>query len=373
MFKKLIFLLSIIAVVSCEKETEGFVINGKIDATANGKLATLTSIDRSEPTILDTATVVNGSVTLKGTITTPDLYLLTIENIQGRLPIMVENETMEVILYADSLQSSLVNGSKENEMFKSFQDIAKPLQKQNIVLGNKYREAQSKNDMTTMQAVRKTFDSLVAANNTKSVKSISTNNNSITSAIILEDLLRAKSIDLPKANDLHTNFTDYVKNSRPAKEVKRVIDASLATEIGSKAPEFSAPNPAGETIALNDIKGKVTIIDFWAAWCGPCRKENPNVVNVYKKYHDKGLEIIGVSLDGSSRQPNAKDAWMKAIASDSLNWHQVSNLKYFDDPVAKLYNIQSIPATFILDSDGKIVAKNLRGPALEQKIAELLN
>ena len=117
------------------------------------------------------------------------------------------------------------------------------------------------------------------------------------------------------------------------------------------------------------MKGKVTIIDFWAAWCGPCRRENPNVVKTYKKYHEKGLEIISVSLD----KPGEKDRWLKAIKDDNLTWHHVSNLKYFNDPVARLYNIRSIPSTYILDEDGKIVAKNLRGARLEAKIKELLD
>ncbi|MBQ0721799.1 MAG: TlpA family protein disulfide reductase, partial [Gammaproteobacteria bacterium] len=129
----------------------------------------------------------------------------------------------------------------------------------------------------------------------------------------------------------------------------------------------------GKTIALNDIKGKVTLIDFWAAWCAPCRKENPNVVNVYNKYHEKGLEIIGVSLDGTPQQKDAKQAWMDAIEKDKLTWNHVSNLQYFNDPIAKQFNINSIPATFLIDAEGKIIAKNLRGPALEEKIASLLN
>ncbi len=117
----------------------------------------------------------------------------------------------------------------------------------------------------------------------------------------------------------------------------------------------------------------MTIIDFWAAWCGPCRRENPNVVRVYEKYHDQGLEIIGVSLDGQSRQKDPKKTWVEAIKKDKLTWTQVSNLKYFNDPVAQLYNINSIPATFILDKEGKIVYKNLRGRDLELKVQELLN
>jgi thiol-disulfide isomerase/thioredoxin len=113
------------------------------------------------------------------------------------------------------------------------------------------------------------------------------------------------------------------------------------------------------------VLGKVTIVDFWAAWCKPCRAENPNVVKIYNKYHDKGLNILGVSLDRKAED------WKKAIEDDGLTWNHVSNVDYFDE-IAKLYNVEAIPATFILDAEGTIIAKNLRGPALEEKIAELL-
>ena len=123
----------------------------------------------------------------------------------------------------------------------------------------------------------------------------------------------------------------------------------------------------------DEVKGKATIIDFWAAWCGPCRRENPNVVNVYEKYHDKGLEIISISLDGRSNQQDSRQQWLKAIEDDNMNWHHASSLMYFRDPVAELYNINSIPATFVLNEDGIILAKKLRGKALENKISELLD
>ncbi|MDC3326547.1 TlpA family protein disulfide reductase, partial [Flavobacteriaceae bacterium] len=143
--------------------------------------------------------------------------------------------------------------------------------------------------------------------------------------------------------------------------------------IGRRAPNFKSLDPNGKMLSLDEVKGKVTIIDFWAAWCGPCRRENPNLVSIYQKYHDKGLEIIGVSLDGRNNQSNPKQQWVKAIENDNLTWHQVSSLMYFRDPVAELYNISSIPATFVLNEDGIILAKKLRGKALENKISELLD
>ena len=138
-------------------------------------------------------------------------------------------------------------------------------------------------------------------------------------------------------------------------------------DVGSEAVSFAAPSPDGTNISLKDAMGKLTIIDFWASWCKPCRIENPNVVRVFNKYHDKGLNIIGVSLDRD------KNKWLEAIAADDLQWSHVSNLQFWQEPIAKLYGVRSIPATFLLDENGKIIAKNLRGAALETKIAELLD
>lgn len=151
------------------------------------------------------------------------------------------------------------------------------------------------------------------------------------------------------------------------KDEKKEITV-FGTNIGDYAPTFTAPTPDGATLNINDIDAKVTILDFWASWCGPCRKENPNVVKMYNQYHDKGLEIVGISLDKAQQ----KDRWLKAIEQDGLTWKHVSNLQGWQEPIAQTYGVRSIPATYILDKDGKIVAKNLRGKALEDKVAELL-
>ncbi|RSK40282.1 redoxin domain-containing protein [Mangrovimonas spongiae] len=375
MLKK-IFYISILTltIVACKNEpkVEGFLINGTIDASENGKKISLYKADRSNQVLLDSTRVVDGKITLEGKIDSPEIYLVAIEGNNQRLPIIVENTEMDLTLYKDSLMASKISGSKENDVFGLLQENMKPIRAKNAELMQQFSEARKNNDSTLMQTIRNDFEAFVATINDKNLAIVKDNPDLVIGASFLESMIKSKGIKVAEANEVFNAFTDKVKNSTIGKKLGEDIKNALKTAEGSMAPNFTAPNPEGEMITLNDIKGKVTIIDFWAAWCGPCRKENPNVVKVYNKYHEQGLEIIGVSLDGTPRQKDAKAAWVEAIEKDGLTWHQVSNLNYFNGPVAKQYNISSIPATFILDADGKIVAKNLRGKALEDKVAELL-
>ncbi len=375
MIKKLMLLSLIILAVSCKNEETktGYVLTGSIDSSLDGKTMRLRNADLNNTTFVDTTVIKNGKVTFTGNVESPDLYLLSIDGVQGGVPIVLENEEISIQFYKDSLMASVVSGSHENDIFKLYKDISDPIRAKNQSMGQEFMAARTAGDSAKMTAIQEEFQKIVDAGNIENLEAMKKHNDAVTSAAILENLLKTKGVDNTKAQEIYDNFTEPVKNSRIGKSINDLLVSTKATAIGSMAPEFTAPNPEGKMIALKDIKGKVTIIDFWAAWCGPCRRENPNVVKVYEKYHDKGLEIVGVSLDGNPRQKDAKSEWIAAIEKDGLTWHQVSNLNYFDDPVAKQYNIQSIPATFILDAEGKIIAKNLRGSALEAKMAELLD
>lgn len=149
--------------------------------------------------------------------------------------------------------------------------------------------------------------------------------------------------------------------------LKQQLEFTKSFAVGGTAPDFTQKTPDDKDLSLSDLRGKVVLVDFWASWCGPCRRENPNVLKVYNTYKDKGFEILGVSLD------NNKDRWLQAIKQDGLVWRHVSDLKYWQNEVAQLYGVRSIPHTILLDKDGKIIARNLRGPALEEKLAEIFN
>ncbi len=156
-----------------------------------------------------------------------------------------------------------------------------------------------------------------------------------------------------------------VSSPRMAASVQQKLAQLTQFEVGRVAPDFTQQTIEGEDFKLSDLRGKYVLIDFWASWCGPCRRENPNVVRMYKQYHEKGFEILGVSLDRS------KDRWVQAIEKDGLTWPHVSDLKGWSNAVAKQYGITSIPKTMLIGPEGKIVAKNLRGPSLEAKLVEL--
>ena len=184
-----------------------------------------------------------------------------------------------------------------------------------------------------------------------------------TTALIINKSV-IKDRDLAEVEKMYESLTSRIKNAYLGRKLKTSIDNIKKTSIGSMAPDFTLPAPDGKNVSLSDYRGKIVLLDFWASWCGPCLREVPNVKKVYDKFHDKGFEILSVSLD------DKKDNWVNAIEKNDLDWGHVSSLKGWSCPVAKLYNVSGVPAMLLIDKEGKIVATKLRGDLLMEKVAE---
>lgn len=376
--KKITLLVaSTLVLISCNnlKDNE-FLITGTADGVKNGKKVFVETQTETGFIAKDTAVVENGKFELKGTSETIDLGFIRIEDQSISLPIILEEGKISVAIKTDTILNSKIGGTDNNDKFQSFNDASKVVvnKKMKFEKANLERitAAKKANDTVTVNQIMKEYGKFQEDLNKISKNFIKNNPDAYLSVLLLENFLMRQYLTAEEITSYFAKIDKSLLNTKSAKNIKKVLDAikndpAAKVEVGGKAPDFSAKNPEGKQISLKESMGKVTIIDFWASWCGPCRGENPNVVALYKEMHAKGLNIIGVSLD--------KDAakWKEAIAKDGLVWPQISNLKFWDEPIAKQYNVESIPATFILDAKGVIVARDLRGDALKAKVTELLN
>jgi peroxiredoxin len=187
---------------------------------------------------------------------------------------------------------------------------------------------------------------------------------SVVSALALQNMM--EGMDDSTLNQLYSGLDTAIQHSTFGEQIGTRLAMEKKTSIGQQAPDFTMNDTTGTPVSLSSFRGKYVLVDFWASWCGPCREENPNVVKAYNEYKGKDFTILGVSLD------KTKDAWEKAIKDDHLTWNHVSDLQYWDNAAAKLYGVQAIPANFLIDPSGKIIAKNLRGDKLDKELAQVL-
>ena len=372
MKKIILSLVIIISIAACNQKSEDYIINGNLTGEVeNGTKVFLKKIDKNnQPVDVDTTTVENGKFVFKGVANIPELHYIFLDKQNAYKAIILENGEIKFNANKDSLGYAEFSGTLQNDIFSDYISKSQALSKRAMSIQKDMRSATDeatktsmKDEMTELQDEFKNFE----------LEFMKINPNALISVLLIDRALSSRTFDSAQIQEMYDALTLKMKETKAAKsilskleELKEREKKSKNTAVGAKAPNFSAPGPDGKEIALNDVMGKVTLVDFWAAWCRPCRAENPNVVAVYNKYHDKGLNILGVSLDRKAEN------WKKAIKADGLTWNHVSHVQYFG-PIAKLYNVEAIPAAFLLDENGIIVAKNLRGENLEKKVAELLN
>lgn len=353
--------------MGCDTQPEGFRINGSIEGDlAEGTKVYLKGMnEQSRLFDRDTTVVVDGAFSFQGTAEMPELHYLFVEGTRGNIPLIVENGTIEVNTHRDSLSFAGIKGTPQNEYFQEYMAYSREMSQKASSIQQDMRIASASRDTASAVSLQDEFAELQDEARSYEVQFIKDRPDALMSLLLLERINASKSIPEQEMLDLLNSMDPSIQESSIAGRLRASLEKGMRVSIGAKAPNFTAPTPSGTQLSLNEVLGKATIVDFWAAWCKPCRIENPNVVRVYDKYKDKGLSIIGVSLDRKAED------WIKAIEDDGLSWHHVSNVRYFDE-IAALYNVTGIPATFILDENGVIVAKNLRGPALEKKISEML-
>lgn len=327
----------------------------------------------------DSAVVKNGTYQFNGSVEEPILVRLRVAYTPGAdgkmkaisfkkdmAAVYIENAPIKVVS-TDSFSNISVTGSKSHKAYMALQAQLKPITSAQESLSKAYSDLYQKKDEAGMKALEAQFDSLDIESK-KVYKSYIQANPKSPVALYAVRQFAGWDINSDEVDPVLALLPASAKATPSGKELMERVEIARKTGVGKMAMEFTQNDTAGVPVSLSSFKGKYVLIDFWASWCGPCRQENPNVVKAYQRFNEKGFTILGVSLD----QPNAKEKWLKAIHDDQLYWTQVSDLKFWQNAVAVQYGIQAIPQNFLIDPTGKIVAKNLRGEALVEKLEELL-
>lgn len=347
--------------VLAQKTPPGFIINGKLDGYPEGIEIRL--VQNGENVELTKTTLQKGKFVLKGNIKEPVLFFLMIGN-EKPLELYLENKTIS--FKADKAQHNAykVEGSSSHKEFSDFISVFVPIAQQlssqagviNYTAPGPARDSLMNIYTLLQQKVQAEIDKLVAKKPTSVIVPFVLN---VTYQFNDDIMMLEKRFGL---------LDEAAKKTEAGKQLQDFIVQNKIGAIGTEAMEFSQPDTTGAPVSLSSFRGKYVLLDFWASWCRPCRQENPAVVSSFNKFKDKNFTVLSVSLD----RPGKKDEWMNAIHEDNLTWTHVSDLQFWSNAAAILYNVHGIPQNFLIDPRGMIVAKGLRGPALEAKLCELL-
>ena len=380
--KKVIFIIALsLAIISCSKVAKGeFILSGEAKGIPNGQTVFLKQKNTNGIVIsVDSTKIKDGKFQFKGKANELNMSVVFIKGLQQPIPFILETGEIEVKIDKDSIWKSEIGGTFNNDAFQKFNTKRNEIQKRLVDYQNntfqKYIDARKKNDLVTVKNLELGFEKIQKENDEFMSKFPKENKDTYISLLLIEDMFNSPKFNLENVKKLYNDLDESLKATTVGKGIEAKLKAIETNNkikpenalIGKLAPDFSAKTPQGKTVSLKESLGKITIIDFWASWCGPCRQENPNMVALYTELHSKGLNVIGVSLD------NDINEWNKAIAKDKITWTQVSTLKRDQDPISGLYGVEQIPSTFILDASGIVIAKDLRGEELRAKIKELLN
>lgn len=363
--KKIIYLLVIsILIASCSSEPH-YVVKGTIEGSDSITFY-LQKREAGKAVNIDSAVSKKGSFTLKGgKVDYPQLIQLVAGDTRKRTSFYLENSEITITGSLDSLFKATITGSKTQDEYQSFIDSNKPLSDSYSKLVGEYQAATQAGDAARIAVLEKKADSIQTEMKNLQKGFVKNNPGSYVSPSILASL--SYEMEATEIESMINGMDTAIAALPQIVTLKERVAVLKSVSVGQKAPDFTLNDVNGNPVALSSkIGSKLLLVDFWAAWCGPCRQENPNVVKVYNEFNKKGFDVFGVSLD------QKKEDWVKAIADDKLTWTHVSDLQYWSNAAAKLYAVNSIPANFLLDETGTIIGRNLRAEDLYNKVNEIL-